>query len=119
MKHVIAIRSQMLIAVVALLSVASFLIGDNVSAGIEPYTEWTPKADIPTERTLLGVAAAGNGLIYTFGGERVETGDLATVEEYDPTTPSCPLSSTADLPRPLLLNMLSCRVDTRVWCSRS
>jgi N-acetylneuraminic acid mutarotase len=43
---------------------------------------WTPRANMPTAREALGVAAAVNGKLYAIGGE----GGGSTVEEYDPTT---------------------------------
>lgn len=55
----------------------------------DPATDtWTAKASMPTPRLFLDVAVASNGKIYAIGGRgpTVWSGQLATVEEYDPAT---------------------------------
>ncbi len=53
----------------------------------DPATDaWRTRADMPTARRGLGVAAASNGKLYAVGGRDREENIMATVEEYDPAT---------------------------------
>ncbi len=54
---------------------------DSDIADVQMYVDisWTTRANLPTARSDLGVAAASNGKIYAIGGG-------STVEEYDPAT---------------------------------
>ena len=47
--------------------------------------KWEKKADMPTARANLSTSVV-NGKIYAIGGSVGAGTDLATVEEYDPTT---------------------------------
>jgi N-acetylneuraminic acid mutarotase len=62
--------------------------GHNVqfilSAHTAAHNTWVAKAPMSTARYWLGLATANNGKIYAVGGMR-ESGEVATVEEYDPT----------------------------------
>jgi N-acetylneuraminic acid mutarotase len=59
----------------------------------DPTTDsWATRAPMPSARSGLGLATAGNGKLYAVGGGRrvgIDTHlDFATVEEYDPATDS-------------------------------
>ena len=61
----------------------SDLVGEvNISEGPDRLN-WETRANMPTARSWLGVAAADNGKIYAIGGEEI-TGVTSAVEEYDP-----------------------------------
>jgi hypothetical protein len=45
---------------------------------------WTARANLPTVRGELALAAAGNGRLYAVGGKDASNNVLATVEEYTP-----------------------------------
>lgn len=70
-------------------------------------TQWVPAADFPMPRNHFGTVVV-DGLIYAIGGQiksNEETGNLADVHRYDPTTDSW--TQMADLPIPLGHNMAS------------
>ena len=71
----------------------SYISGYETLDTVEEYDPatgtWTARADMPTARYALGVAAASNGRIYAiggYGGTYYSRKALATVEEYDPAT---------------------------------
>jgi N-acetylneuraminic acid mutarotase len=61
--------------------------GDPAYATVEAYTPatntWAAVASMPTARTFLAAAAAGDGRIYAMGGT-TGLGAMATVEAFDP-----------------------------------
>jgi len=62
----------------------------------DPATNrWSRKADMPTPRYALAVAAV-NGKIYAIGGQGAHFTPLATVEIYDPVTDTW--STGTDMP---------------------
>jgi subtilisin family serine protease/N-acetylneuraminic acid mutarotase len=68
----------------------------------DPATDtWTAKASMSTARFFLGVAVARNGKIYAIGGRgpTVWSGQLATVEEYDPATDTWTTRASMPTPR--------------------
>ena len=78
-----------LVVMLALALVTSLVFSLSASAGVPPYTVWSPKEDMPTGLYRLGVAAVDldGGRIYTIGGQTTGTGDpVPTVEEYNIAT---------------------------------
>ena len=71
------------LAALILVSVAVLLFAGPVAASTT--LTWTTRADMPTPRLQMGVAAASNGNIYALGGVASPGGTrLDTLEEYDP-----------------------------------
>ncbi|MGE3912476.1 MAG: Kelch repeat-containing protein [Chloroflexota bacterium] len=69
--------------------------GGQGVATVEEYdpiaNSWTPRANMPTARSLFGAAVASNGRIYVIGGQinlgspsSTSTGFTNAVDEYDP-----------------------------------
>ncbi|MCX7921402.1 MAG: S8 family serine peptidase [Clostridia bacterium] len=77
----------------------------NIVEEYDPASgRWTRKADMPTKRSQMSVAAA-NGKIYVFGGATSINGKvecISTVEEYDPATDRWTTKSSMSVPRDCL-----------------
>ncbi len=72
-------------------------VGLSTVEEYDPATDtWTPKAGMPTARTLLSTSAV-NGRVYAIGGDTTAVnGRFSTVEEYDPATDTW--TPKADMP---------------------